>query len=158
MRSTINRHGGELALTVVFLFALICAANFAAQPSRDLAFKPPASPDQSVRVMLVRKSFSTLPAGAKDLEIDFTGANGIVTRLSATNGKQTFKFERADDAELELSTGQSQRMRLVKSASRRQTYGLQLPTADAGNADERTYSAGETGRSTVDDAGKCAAR
>lgn len=104
MRNNIKRNSGKRPpLAVFFLFALVCAV-LATQNLGSSASNPP-SPDQPVRVTLVRKNFYALPAGAKDLELDFAGANGTVTRLSATNGKQTFKFERGGEALLSCPKG-----------------------------------------------------
>lgn len=91
-------------LAFFFLSALVCAASLASQDVGSTA-KTVAQLDQPVRVTLVRKVSATLPQGAKELELDFTGANGVVTRLSASNGKQTFKFERTAEAMLSCPRG-----------------------------------------------------
>ena len=104
MTDNMNRNRSQ-RLAISFLIALIGGASLASQPFLDSSSGAAAPLDQPIRITLVRKFMDTLPAEAKDLEVNFTGANGAVTGVSATNGKQTIRFERADDAELSCPRG-----------------------------------------------------
>lgn len=97
-----NRRGPALA--GLMLFALV-ATSITAQNFRPLASSLSVSLDQPVRVVLHRKSFADLPADAKELELEFTGENGTVSRLEATNGKHTYGFVRSEETALSCPRG-----------------------------------------------------
>lgn len=86
---------------VFFLLALMGAASFGLPLLRASA----TVPNEPIRVVLVRKFIDNEPAAAKDLELNFTGLNGKVTGLSASNEKTTINFERGDNAELSCPRG-----------------------------------------------------
>ena len=88
----------------LILFALV-ATTLAAPGFHYLPSSSATTLDQPVRVVLARKSFADLPADAKELELELTGENGIVSRLEATNGKQTFGFVRSDETALTCPRG-----------------------------------------------------
>ncbi|HWN10563.1 MAG TPA: hypothetical protein VNO50_15080 [Pyrinomonadaceae bacterium] len=87
------------ALAALIFLALI-ATSFAAPGLGNLSRRPSVTLDQPVRVTLVRKNFADASTDAKELDLEFTGVNGTVSRLQATNGKQTYSFERSEEAAL----------------------------------------------------------
>ncbi len=80
-----------------FIFLALVATSFAAPGVLRVSSMASVTLDQPVRVTLARKSAVDLPADAKELELELTGENGTVSRLQATNGKQTYTFERSEE-------------------------------------------------------------
>lgn len=103
MRNDIDRNcaKGPALLGSLLLFALLGAASLAAQNPNPADM---AQSDTPVRIAISAR-VTGLRSGTRDIELEFGANEGKVTRLSATNGRQTFKFERVDDAGLSCPSG-----------------------------------------------------
>jgi len=105
MRNAVDRSNRRWPGLVGLMLLALGAASITAESFRPVAAAGSLSLDQPVRVVLHRKSFADLPADAKELELEFTGENGTVSRLEATNEKQTFGFVRSEETALSCSRG-----------------------------------------------------
>lgn len=114
MRNNMNRNvvTRRSMLVAFLLFALVGAASLAAKNPRELTGPPNPQPNTAPDGTQAVKITATAPAVAdgpirlkitarakgypsRETEVDFLGANGTVTGLSATSERKTFKFERA---------------------------------------------------------------
>ena len=105
MTNGVQKTGSKLHIIAGLLLFALVATSLTAQAFRNLPSMPLASLDQPIRVTMVRKNFVDVPAAGKELDLEFTGENGIVSRLQATGGKQTYTFERSEEAALSCPRG-----------------------------------------------------
>lgn len=105
MKNSVHTANSKPPALAVFIFFALLATNFAAPGLSSVSSRPSVRLDQPVRITMVRKSFADLPADVRELDLEFTGENGTVSRLQATNGKQTFTFERSEEAALSCPRG-----------------------------------------------------
>ena len=105
MRNNVDNSKRTRPVLAALMVFAVAATSITAQNFRSLASTLSESLDQPVRVVLHRKSFADLPADAKELELEFTGENGAVSRLEATNEKMTIGFVRSEETALSCPRG-----------------------------------------------------